>query len=127
MPNFAWQFVSAALLTQDIQTLRDCSIQFLRRREIIAVQQLRWGGRFEPPHEVDQGFKAALRQDFLQSSFGLCQAIVVAEPRLPTSFKARLLGIKFPGVEVNNYRVPIPSVDVLSGPTSKQQRKQSQI
>src|SRR6267143_1174799 len=108
MPNFAWQFVSAAMLIQDIQILRDCSIQFFSRREIIAVQRLRWGGCFESPHQVDQGFKTAMRQDFLQSSFGLCQAIVVPEPRLPTSFKARLLGIKFPGVEVNNYRLPIP-------------------
>src|ERR1700730_3892173 len=68
-----------------------------------------------------------MQQDFLQPSFGLCQAIVVPKPRLPTSFKARLVGIKFPGVKVDNYRLPIPLVDGLDGPTSKPQREQSQI
>ena len=104
--------------------LRHCSSsQFFRRTE----NRLRLGKCFQPPYEADQGLKAAVRQDFLQPSFGLGQAIVVPEPRLPSSFKARLIGIEFPGVEVDNYRLPIPLVDCFDGPTSKPQREQSQI
>src|ERR1700730_12146375 len=68
-----------------------------------------------------------MQQDFLQPSFGLGQAIVVPKPRLPASFKARLVGIKFPGVKVDNYRLPTPLVDGLHGPTSESQREQYQI